>query len=77
MTIGGPYFDVLSGRYDIRAGPDGEVILDLTSELRVSTRFNLYATPWADAIMRSIQENILGVIRARAERSAPHPLPGG
>jgi hypothetical protein len=29
---------------------------------------HLYATPWADAIMRSIQENILEVIRARAER---------
>jgi hypothetical protein len=66
VTIEGPYFDVLSGRYDIRPGPDG-VILELTSELRVSTRFNLYATPWADAIIRSIQENILEIIRARSE----------
>jgi hypothetical protein len=73
VTIGGPYFDVLSGRYDIRAAPDGGVVLDLTSELRVSTHFNLYATPWADAIMRSIQENILEVIRTRAERSTHHP----
>jgi hypothetical protein len=71
VTIGGPYFDVLSGRYDIRPQPNGQVILDLTSELRVSTRFNLYATPWADAIMRSIQENILQVIRGRAERHVP------
>lgn len=70
VTIGGPYFDVLSGRYDIRPGPKGGVILDLTSELRVSTHFNVYATPWADAIMRSIQQNILEVIRARAERPA-------
>jgi hypothetical protein len=70
VTIGGPYFDVLSGRYDIRATPDGGVVLDLTSELRVSTHFNLYAAPWADAIMRSIQENILEVICTRAERSA-------
>jgi hypothetical protein len=73
VTIGGPYFDVLSGRYDIRAAPDGGVVLDLTSELRVSTHFNLYAAPWADVIMRSIQENILEVIRTRAERSARHP----
>jgi hypothetical protein len=70
VTIGGPYFDVLSGRYDIRPAGNGEVILDLTSELRVSTHFNLYAAPWADAIMRSIQENILEVIRARAERQS-------
>jgi hypothetical protein len=67
VTIGGPYFDVLTGRYDIRPGRDGGVILELTSELRVSTRFNLYAAPWADAIMRSIQENILEIIRRRAE----------
>jgi hypothetical protein len=67
VTIGGPYFDVLSGQYDIRPGPGGGVVLDLTSELRVSTHFNLYATPWADAIMRSIQLNILEVIRKRAE----------
>lgn len=71
VTIGGPYFDVLSGRYDIRPGPNGQVTLDLTSELRVSTHFNLYAAPWADAIMRSIQENILEIIRARAERQSP------
>jgi hypothetical protein len=68
VTIGGAYFDVLSGRYDIRPSRDGEVILDLTSELRVSTHFNIYATPWADAIMQSIQENILEVIRTRAEQ---------
>jgi hypothetical protein len=42
-------------------------VLDLTSELRLSTHFNFYASPWADAIMRSIQSNILEVIRARAE----------
>ena len=67
VTIGGPYFDVLSGQYDIHPGHHGLVVLDLTSELRVSTHFNLYATPWADAIMRSIQLNILEVIRRRAE----------
>jgi len=71
VTIGGPYFDVLSGRYDIRPGPNGQAVLHLTSELRVSTRFNLYASPWADAIMRSIQQNILEVIRARAEHQTP------
>jgi hypothetical protein len=67
VTIGGPHFDVLSGHYDIHPGPDG-VSLELTSELRVYTRFNVHATPWADAIMRSIQENILEVIRTRVER---------
>ena len=44
------------------------------NSVRVSTHFNLYAAPWADAIMQSIQNNILEVIRRRAEISAP-PVP--
>jgi hypothetical protein len=67
VTIGGQYFDVLSGQYDIHPDAHGGVVLDLSSELRVSTHFNLYATPWVTAIMRSIQLNILEVIRERAE----------
>lgn len=66
VTIGGPYFDVLTGEYRIEPGPGGVTILHLRSELRVSTTFNLYASLWADAIMRSIQDNILAVIQSRA-----------
>jgi hypothetical protein len=38
--------------------------------MRVSTHFNFYSRPWVDAIMRSIQLNILEVIRERAEKRA-------
>lgn len=67
VTIGGPYFDVLTGEYTLEPRPDGTVLLHLASELRVSTHFNLYAQPWVDAIMRSIQLDILQVLRGRAE----------
>jgi hypothetical protein len=66
VTIGGPYFDVLSGEYRIEPAANGGVRLHLRSELRVSTTFNLYASLWADAVMRSIQDNILGVIQRRS-----------
>ena len=52
VTIGGRYFDVLQGTCVIEPTPGG-VRLHLTSNLRVSTHFNPYAGPWADAIMRS------------------------
>lgn len=68
VTIGGPYFDVLTGDYRLEPRPGGTVLLHLTSELRLTTHFNLYAQPWVDAIMRSIQWNILEVLKARAER---------
>jgi hypothetical protein len=67
VTIGGPYFDVLTGTYELEPIPGG-VRLHLSSEHRVSTRFNPYAEWWADRLMQSIQSNILQVIRARAER---------
>lgn len=67
VTIGGPYFDVLKGTYRVeRLGADS-VRLHLESRLRVSTHFNWYAGVWADAVMGSIQRNILEVEKRRAE----------
>lgn len=71
VVVGGPYFDVLTGTYRIEPVDSGRVILHLASELRVSTPFNFYSGPWADAIMRSIQRNILAVVRDRAEQIQP------
>jgi Polyketide cyclase / dehydrase and lipid transport len=69
VTIGGPYFDVLTGTYELRALSRGRTQLVLTSEHRVSTAFNPYAGWWADRVMSSIQTNILGVLRDRAEHT--------
>jgi uncharacterized protein YndB with AHSA1/START domain len=66
VTIGGAYFDVLQGTYALAPIPGGTRVT-LTSRMRVSTHFNGYAGPWADAIMRSIQETILAVEKRRAE----------
>jgi hypothetical protein len=46
---------------------NGDTQLRLRSDLRLTSGFNLYAAPWVDAIMRSIQNSILGIVRARAE----------
>jgi hypothetical protein len=70
VTIGGPYFDVLQGTYELQPLPDGKVRIVLTSEHRLSTPFNAYAVLWTQAIMRSIQSNILEIVKARAERAA-------
>jgi hypothetical protein len=67
VTIGGPYFDVLTGTYELVPLANGGVRIVLGSEHRVSTPFNPYARLWTDAVMRSIQANILAVIKARAE----------
>jgi hypothetical protein len=68
VTVGGEYFDVLDGSYRIESLAGGRVRLHLASTHRLSTRFNPYASLWSDLVMRQIQRNILGVVKARAER---------
>jgi hypothetical protein len=67
VTIGGEHFDVLDGTYRIEPVGTDEVILHLSSTHRLSTRFNLYAQFWSDLVMRQIQDNILKVVKNRAE----------
>lgn len=67
VTVGGPYFDVLTGTYQIEELGERRVRLHLSSEHRLSTRFNPYASAWTDFIMRDTQEYILRIVKARAE----------
>lgn len=70
VTVGGPFFDVLTGTYEIEPAGPGEVVLHLSSTHRLSTTFNPYARLWTDWIMRDVQENILNVIKRRCEAEA-------
>jgi hypothetical protein len=67
VTIGGKYFDVLTGEYLLVDQLDGTTRLVLTSTHRVSTALNAYSAWWARTIMRSIQTNILRILKDRAE----------
>jgi len=69
ITIGGEYFDTLNGRYEIIPEGERRVRLKLSSQHRLSTRFNPYAALWSRYIMSSIQSNILTVIEKRAENA--------
>lgn len=68
VTIGGPYFDVLDGVYEIEARQDGTVRLHLSSRQRLSTRFNGYASLWTETVMSELQGYILRIVKRRAER---------
>ena len=75
VTIGGGYFDVLTGTYELESIGDSATRLRLTSEHRVSTHFNWYSTWWARRIMADVQSNILRVIATRSERAFAQPEP--
>lgn len=67
VTIGGKYFDVLNGTYWIEDAGNGDVILHLSSEQRLSTRFNFYSHYWTEYLMSDLQNYILAIIKKRCE----------
>jgi hypothetical protein len=67
VIIGGKYFDVLSGTYWIEDIGNGDVTLHLSSEQRLSTRFNFYSHFWTEYLMANLQNYILEIIKKRCE----------
>ena len=70
VTIGGPYFDVLHGTYWIEPLGPNRVRLHLSSDQRLATGFNVYAGWWTEWVMHDLQDYILRIIKARAEKAA-------
>lgn len=67
VLIGGNYFDVLNGTYELEQLENGKHRLHLYSRFKLNTTFNFYAGWWAKWIMQDIQNNILQVEKQRAE----------
>lgn len=67
IIVGGRFYDVLDGTYEIEARGEGRCVLHLSSTHRLSTRFNAYAGWWSEWVMDQIQGSILEVIRERCE----------
>lgn len=67
VVIGGNYFDVLNGTYELEKLDDNTYRLHLYSHFKLTTTFNFYASWWAKWIMKDIQNNILQVEKQRAE----------
>lgn len=67
VVIGGPYFDVLNGTYELEKLTETTHRLHLYSHFKLTTTFNFYASWWAKWIMKDIQNNILQVEKQRAE----------
>jgi hypothetical protein len=67
VVIGGEYFDVLNGTYELEKLNETTYRLHLYSHFTLHTTFNFYASWWAGWIMKDIQNNILQVEKKRAE----------
>jgi len=69
ILIGGDYFDVLEGTYELEKLGDQKFRVHLYSEFKLSTTFNFYASIWGKWIMKDIQNNILHIIKERSEET--------
>jgi len=67
VVVGGKFFDVLNGTYELEKLNDNKYRLHLYSHFVLNTTFNFYAGIWAKWIMKDIQRNILEVEKKRAE----------
>jgi hypothetical protein len=67
ILIGGEYFDMLDGTYELEKIANNKYKLILYSNFSMKTTFNSYAGIWGEWIMKDIQNNILKVIKERSE----------
>lgn len=68
IIIGGRFYDVLDGTYQIEVISANRCQLHLTSNHRLGSNFNSYAGWWSKVIMNEIQATILEVVAKRAEK---------
>lgn len=68
LVVGGKYFDVLNGTYELEKLNKNTYRLHLYSNFKLTTTFNFYANWWANNIMKDIQNNILQIQKERSER---------
>lgn len=67
VAVGGKYFNVLDGAYEIEDLGNNTYRLHLVSHFQLRTSFNFYSGMWSEWIMKDIQNNILQVIKKRSE----------
>jgi hypothetical protein len=68
VLVGGQYFDILDGKYEMEKISEQEIRLHLTSRFRLATHFNFYSGFWSQLIMSDIQQNILRIVKDRSEK---------
>ena len=67
IVVGGKYFTVLDGTYELEKLNEHTYRLHLISRFQLRTSFNFYSGLWSEWIMRDIQNNILQIIKERSE----------
>jgi hypothetical protein len=65
----GPLLKVESGGYELLPLANGKTRLRLTTRYRMRARLSFYLAWWGEVLLGNVQENVLTIIRDRAERA--------
>jgi hypothetical protein len=67
VMIGGKYFDVVAGSYNIISQGNNICLVELSCSYRITTTLNFYSKIWADFILHDFSSMILEVVKSRSE----------
>tara|TARA_B110000211_G_C14083037_1_gene555462 strand:- start:2640 stop:3605 length:966 start_codon:yes stop_codon:yes gene_type:complete len=67
VMIGGQYFDVIAGSYNIIPQDNNICLVELTCTYRITTTLNFYSKIWADFILDDFNSMILEIVKSRSE----------
>lgn len=65
----GMHLRIATGAYTLAPAPGGQTRLRLETRYAVRTPLNAYAAWWGEHLLGDIQDNVLGIVKDRAERS--------
>ncbi|MEO7493798.1 MAG: hypothetical protein ABIT83_16870 [Massilia sp.] len=74
VEMGGDYFTVLDGGYDIAPDPAGGVVLKLSTRFQNKSRLKLYGDLWGHFVLADFHKSILGLMKTRAEHAPTVPV---
>ena len=63
----GAHLKITTGSYDMTPLPGRRTMLRLETHYQVTTPINAYASLWGDWMLGDIQENVLAIVKERAE----------
>lgn len=68
-----PYFHITTGGYTMEPLPGGRTRLTLDTHYRIQTPVNLYSEAWGQLFLGDLENNLLALVRDRAERAGKRP----
>ncbi|XZG69485.1 hypothetical protein ACTSKR_12590 [Chitinibacteraceae bacterium HSL-7] len=69
VEIGGEYFDLINGGYDLEPTADGGTRLSLHTRFVNKSSLELYGNIWGRMVLADFHHSILGLMKHRAERA--------